>query len=270
MGPDHIKEIHRASGSNLGGRNVDGLFTKFLITLFGEENIATIIKENLVDWFKMIDDLEKAKKKVVSRSSEDTFSLKPSKACHWDQDYFNEVPDAIKKGVRLKKNGHLVISTNILTEMIAKVAHQIGEHIIKLLQEVELKGLDAILLVGGFVNSPIIVEEMRNLVGEKIRLIVPENSELCVVKGAVLFGWKRDIIRSRKNRYTYGFGSSDNFIEGEHDESRSFTNNNGEKKCNNCFHKLVTINEDLPIDKYVEFVASHPYLDGEYLSLIHI
>jgi len=77
------------------------------------------------------------------------------------------------------------------------------------------------------------------------------------VKGAVLFGWKRDIIRSRKNRYTYGFGVCRPFIEGQHDQSRNFKDIDGRKKCSNCFDILVTINDDLPIDKCVEHITSH-------------
>jgi len=77
-----------------------------------------------------------------------------------------------------------------------------------------------------------------------------------------MFGWKRDIIRTRKSRYTYGFNVSERFIEGKHDESRSFKYDNGDKMCKNCFHKLVTINDDLPIDKCVEHIGVHPYVDN--------
>jgi len=198
LGTDHIKEIYRASGSNLGGVKVDQIFIEKLESLFGKQNISQIQTENLDDWLRILEDLEKAKKKVISRSIEDTVSLKPSKVCPWDQDYFNNVPETTKEGIKWKKNGHLVVSTKVIAEIIATVASQIKEHVTKMLKEVEFDGLDAILLVGGFANSPIILEEMENLVGEKIRLIVPENSELCVVKGAVMFGWKRDIIWMEK------------------------------------------------------------------------
>jgi len=76
------------------------------------------------------------------------------------------------------KNGNLVVSTIVVGRMIATVACQIADHVTKMLKEVELKGINSILLVGGFFNSPIIIEEMKNLIGEKINLIVPDNSEL--------------------------------------------------------------------------------------------
>ena len=211
-----------------------------------------------------MEDFEKGKKKVISHSIEDTVSLKSSKMCPWDRNHFNEVCNEIKSGVELMKNGNLVVSTNLIAKMIGTVAAQIAEHICKMLQEVELNSLDAILLVGGFANSPIILKTMKELVGEAIRLIVPENSELCVVKGAVLFGWKTDIIRSRKSRYTYGFGGSRPFIDGKHDESRSFIDNKGKKWCDKSFKKLVSINDDVPIDKCVESIGVHPHSNINY------
>ena len=42
VGPDHIREIHRVSGSDLGGVKVDQLFMQHLVVLFGEENITNI------------------------------------------------------------------------------------------------------------------------------------------------------------------------------------------------------------------------------------
>ena len=77
MGPDHIREIHRVSGSDLGGVKVDQLFMQHLVVLFGEKNITNIKTENLDDWLRIKDDFEKVKKKVISQSVEDKVSLKP-------------------------------------------------------------------------------------------------------------------------------------------------------------------------------------------------
>ena len=260
MGPDHIKEFYRASGSNLGGVKVDQLFIEHLQILFGKQNISQIQTENLDEWLKIIEDFERGKKIVNSKSIEDSVLLTTSKACPWDREHFKKVSNSTKKGVELMKNGNLVVFTKVIAKMIARVASQIAEHVTDILKEVDLKDLDAILLVGGFANSPIIKEEMKNLVGEKIRLIVPENSELCVVKGAVMFAWKRDIISLRKSRYTYGFSIDKKFIEGEHDESKGYRDDvNGVKWCRNYFDKLVTINDDLPIEKCIENITLHPY-----------
>jgi len=119
-----------------------------------------------------MEDFEKGKKKVISRNIEDNISLSSSKACPWDRDYFNRNSNAKKDGVELMKNGNLDVSTKVIAKMISKVASQIADHVTEMVKEVKSNDLDAILLVGGFANSPIIIEEMKNLVGEKIRLIV--------------------------------------------------------------------------------------------------
>ena len=62
-----------------------------------------------------------------------------------------------------------------------------------------------ILLVGGFSDCQLIQEAIKeNFPKEQYRVICPGDGELCVVKGAVLFGHKTDIISTRLSRYHYG------------------------------------------------------------------
>jgi len=146
---------------------------------------------------------EKGKKKTNGE-----VSIKPSEKCPWDQQHFNGISEVVKGGAILKKSGKLVIPFNpIISKMLTAVSLKIKEHLAPIIREIRLRknNIHAVLLVGGFANSQIVIYEMNGLFGSEINVIVPETSELCVVKGAVLFGWKRNIIRSRKSRYTYGF-----------------------------------------------------------------
>jgi archaeosine-15-forming tRNA-guanine transglycosylase len=45
------------------------------------------------------------------------------------------------------------------------------------------------------------------------RVIVPEDAELAVLKGAVLFGHKPDYIVARIARYTYGVECQEDFVK---------------------------------------------------------
>jgi hypothetical protein len=63
--------------------------------------------------------------------------------------------------------------------------------------------LKMIVLVGGFSGCKIIQENIKSFFPSH-RVIVPEDAELAVLKGAVLFGHKPDYIVARIARYTYG------------------------------------------------------------------
>ena len=159
----------------------------------------------------------------------------------------------------MKSDGRLFFPQSFLSHLITDLTFRIKEYVRKLLKNHHLKEMDAILLIGGFAKSPFIREAFKKLVVNNIPVIEPKNSELCVVKGAVMFAWKRDIIRSRKSRYTYGFATEDSFIDGEHDESKVSYNEHGRKVCNDIFFKLVTIDEDLQINQCVENTCYHAY-----------
>jgi len=173
----------------MGGLKVDQLFEDLLEKLFSKDNIKEIKIQAYDEWMKVQTDFQKAKRKIKDQNNIDTISIGTSKLCPWNRDHYNNLPAAVKKGVELKSGGRLVISTSIIKDMIQKVAVSIKNHIADILREVDINSLDAILMVGGFSNSPIVFEEMKNLVNGQVPIIVPVNAELSIVMGAVLFGW---------------------------------------------------------------------------------
>ena len=60
-----------------------------------------------------------------------------------------------------------------------------------------------ILLVGGFAESPMLQRKMQETFPDH-RIIIPEESGLCVLKGAVLYGHNPAMITSRVSKHTYG------------------------------------------------------------------
>jgi hypothetical protein len=69
-------------------------------------------------------------------------------------------------------------------------------------------------------------------------VIVPEDAELAVLKGAVLFGHKPDYIAARIARYTYGVDTRRDFNP-DIDESSRCTVVDGKKKCENIFKLYI-------------------------------
>jgi hypothetical protein len=69
-------------------------------------------------------------------------------------------------------------------------------------------------------------------------VIVPEDAELAVLKGAVLFGHKTDYIVARIARYTYGVRCRKDFNPDIHEPGRCVVVN-GKKKCDNIFNLYI-------------------------------
>ena len=90
----------------------------------------------------------------------------------------------------------------------------------------------------GFSNSPILQEEVKSVI-EYTPLLVPEESELAVVKGAVTFGWKPETILARKCRYTYGIATAKRFESGTDPLSKKIFDDDGWALCSRRFGKLV-------------------------------
>ena len=90
-----------------------------------------------------------------------------------------------------------------------------------------------IVLVGGFSGCKIIQDNIKSFF-PSYRVIVPEDAELAVLKGAVLFGYKPDYIVARIARYTYGVETRDDFNPDIHEPGRCVVKN-GKKKCEHIF-----------------------------------
>eukprot|EP01083_Nonionella_stella_P068815 182994_1 len=126
---------------------------------------------------------------------------------------------------------------------------KIVDHIHKLLKKPSLKNCcNYLCFVGGFASSKYLQERMREEFGSNtpynLRLIIPKKPILSVVEGAAYFGIRKNFIKARKLRYSYGMivyltkgdarkrGISDEYIE-------KYTTNDGAEMVKNCFHVIA-------------------------------
>ena len=156
--------------------------------------------------------------------------------------------NASKRGALLNRH-RLQVPKDVIAKMIEQVANSIKSHTGFLLTENQKEKLDFIMMVGGFSNSPIVIKAIKDLVGDEMPVIVPENAELAVVQGAVIFGWKPDAFKSRKSRKTYGISMVSNFRDGKDPEHLGFLDDEGRKKCRMLFDLLVQVNEEIEINQ---------------------
>ena len=214
-----VRELYKATGGAWGGNKVDEAFVKYFCDIFSKKVINKIQEEFPTDWVDMMRDFEQIKRKISLKNPDDIFRimLRPCvKEVYLDvmngslQSVFNGDFDIKTRGASLDRY-KLQIPRLVISEMIEEVAKSISAHTTFLLQQRENAGINLVVMVGGFSSSPIVVQEVRKHVSSYIPVIVPENPELSVVQGAVMFGWKPRMFKSRKSKRTYGIETQDYF-----------------------------------------------------------
>ena len=252
-----VRELYKATGGAWGGTKVDEAFVSYFCDIFSEIVIDQLKRQYAPDWIEMMRDFETTKRKI-SLENQDEFVRMMLRPCV--HEIYQEVMDvnlntAFKnntvgtRGAMLNRH-KLQVPRSVISEMIERVAKSISAHTSFLMKQNECDNLDFIVMVGGFSNSPIVVKEIKDLVGI-LPVIVPENAELSVVQGAVMFGWRPDIFKSRKSKRTYGISMVSTFRENLDPERLMFYDDEKVKKCKMIFDRLIGVNEDIEIDQTV-------------------
>uniref|UniRef100_A0A3Q0SJW8 Heat shock protein family A (Hsp70) member 12A.2 n=1 Tax=Amphilophus citrinellus TaxID=61819 RepID=A0A3Q0SJW8_AMPCI len=239
-----LKELHKASGNDLGGQTVDRKFKEFLRELFCdgvwdefEENFPSEVQKIMHDFtlFKKTDEdvefscpynlgtLAQKKKavekffKIVQGASWDDGSIKISK--EKTRSFFDESLKGITDGLKeiLKKDF----------------------------------SIEYILLVGGYAESKILRQHIIDQFGDQCKVLCPVRPQEAVLKGAVQFGRNPAVVASRKSAFTYGVAVAERFNASKHRADKKFTNNDGEW-CEDIFMRLVQIDEDVRWNENIE------------------
>jgi hypothetical protein len=133
---------------------------------------------------------------------------------------------------------------------IEKIKATIGE----VLNSPDVKGIQYLFLVGGFAESPILQHEIRRAFSSILKVIIPQDVSLTILKGAVLFGLDPTIVNVRRSRLTYGVSVLNRFIPDYHPNEKKIVKDNIEW-CADIFDKFVLVDQsiglgDIVIRKY--------------------
>lgn len=270
-----IKEVYKATGGAWGGTMVDQAFEEYLTTMLSKGVINEVKKKNPCEWMDMMLDFERIKR-TINHDDNDDFKLFMMKPCireiyrnMYDVDLLAAFQNNINgKGASLRGPNRLKIPKNVISEMIQNVSKSIRAHADELLKKTDIQDSNFIMMVGGFSNSQIVVDDIRDLIAGRIPVIAPEEAELSVVKGAVIFGWKPDIISLRKSRKTYGISMVSNFKEGIDPQRLAFFDDDNNKKCKMVFDKLVSANQDIDTHQVVSRTYFPVYNNQTEMNII--
>ena len=201
-----MKERHRATGGAWGGTYVDQNFVKLLESIFTKDWIRSYRDENPGDWVDLMTVKFETSKRLASANS--TMYVEFPHSFH---DFVRESGSSIERCISSAKNPNLKFSRGSLAMKYAEVRklfNSVLDNIVVHLKSVIKKvgGVNYIILVGGFATSQLLQTRIRDDFEKslKLRVIIPPESSLAVVMGAVLFGHDPTQISSRCCRYSYG------------------------------------------------------------------
>ncbi|XP_052237389.1 heat shock 70 kDa protein 12B-like isoform X2 [Dreissena polymorpha] len=195
-----LKELHKATGGPWGGTMVDKAFLDFIAELIGKDALNGLKDQHKEDYIDLISEFEITKRNR-NLQSDGRVTIRIPQAMVELVNHFKRQPlqNIIQNSCHAK------------TESIDKIV----EHVSELLKTPEAKGVDTILMVGGFSESTLLQDAMRKGF-HTLKIIVPSDAGLAVLKGAVMFGQRRTFIKERVSKFTYGINITTPFDEKKH------------------------------------------------------
>ncbi|XP_052285287.1 heat shock 70 kDa protein 12A-like [Dreissena polymorpha] len=241
-----LRELHAATGGPWGGTLVNEAFEQFLAKMVTPPVFERFRAECASDWIELERDFENAKRGFSSSAGETDLRFPPELGRMYQESQKLDLRERLKedkyrKGVELVKN-NLLIKPVVMKEFFRAATAQINAHIGDLLKKRELRDVSTLLLVGGFSESRIVSEAVREF-HSRMRVIIPEGGSLAILKGAVMFGLNSRIIAERVSPYTYGVHTRKFLATGNGYPASSLKKVQGRLLVDNAFDKHIEIGE---------------------------
>ena len=252
---DTIKEIYHATGGDYGGTKVDKEFAVLLEKIFGKVFMDEFRRSHPSDWLELMNDFEVKKRSERVMTGELTRIRLPANFInllrHENGGDFNNIirqnlwPQYKIEEVKISKD-YLCLGPNIVKHFFEPAIESIVRHLKKLLKQNALRDIKLLFLVGGFSESPLLQARIREEFESQYSILIPRDAQTAVVKGAVMFGKRPNIVVERCLSETYGTDCCQSFEPGVHRfEKLRFIE--GKPKCFDIFAVLARENEKVKI-----------------------
>ena len=259
-----LEELVPASGGPWGGTSVDKKFDDFIRELLGNDVMDKFKDDSMEDFLQLFSDFEGKKRAVNAKKTgnvhmsvpfslmkllQDIYKTKNKKECM--QKVFEKSTLSIKDQVSFENN-KIKMPAEIFKGLFTSTSNNIVQHMKELFTENDFSKVNTILMVGGFSESSIVQAAVNDVFGPestdktfgKRRIIVPEESGLAVLKGAVFFGHIPNAISRRVSRYTYGIQSYPEFNPSRHPADKKVMID-GVARCKDVFFPYVRKGEQI-------------------------
>uniref|UniRef100_W5L047 Heat shock 70 kDa protein 12A-like n=1 Tax=Astyanax mexicanus TaxID=7994 RepID=W5L047_ASTMX len=245
-----LKELHRVSGSDMGGQTVDKNFKTFLRELFSRKVFDKFEENHPSELQRLMYDFSICKRCEGNVFVQCPINLK--ELASRDQDieaYFDGNIDADWD------SGQILLSGGKLKSLHADSLRSIESLIKDILKNRNLN-INYIFLVGGFALSPYVYSFVREKFDGQCKVLCPVDAQMAVLRGAVTFGMIPNVVLSRISRFTYGIAVSVLFDQTKHKGKRKYVTKEGVTFCDVSFHCLVKKDESVLFDEVREYVFS--------------
>jgi hypothetical protein len=193
----------------------------------------------LEDYIDIFREFESKKRKPIHSTSSVTIRL-PSSLSELCQEFRETglrellLQSRFENKVQVVRD-RLKIDNDVFNEFFEPTVCKIISHVKNLLTTPSVDGCAAILMVGGFSESSVLQENVKSTFKD-IKIIVPDEAGLAVLKGAVIFGHKPTTITERVCKFTYGEEVVHEYSEScKHPKGRVKIDEYGDLLCYNIF-----------------------------------
>ncbi|XP_038070790.1 uncharacterized protein LOC119739788 [Patiria miniata] len=248
-----LKELHKAAGGMYGSVSVDAEFEKLLVDIFGSDYIEEFKIKRPAGWVDLMIAFESRKRNVNPYKSNPLNVSLPFSFIDYYKKYTREtqtVEDAIwnyrSRDVTWSAQGMLRFSPEGMQQLFRPAVASIISLVEGLLNEPELKGVSYLFLAGGFAQSPLLQNQMRKKFASRLRVIIPRDVGLAILKGAVMFGLDPTAVRVRRSRLTYGVGVLNKFDPSKHPREKHVVKD-GLEWCRDVFDTFVQSDQSVAV-----------------------
>ncbi|KAL4230424.1 Heat shock 70 kDa protein 12A [Mactra antiquata] len=274
-----LKELHKASGGAWGGTKIDDAFYNFMVEITGTGTgertkvMDEFKKKHMEDYIDLFRDFEIKKRAVgPDRDSKVTFKM-PVALLTMVQQIRNKTLDETIKNTKyasdVKSTGDkLRVNQKVAKGFFHASMRSIINHVEDLLRDPSCRNIDAIVMVGGFSESPLLQHEIKQNF-RRTQIIIPNEAGLAVLKGAVIFGHRPSVIASRVSKYTYGINTNTIFDSNEHLQSKS-QYVDGVQYCKDKFDTHVRSGDTLEVGKAQTEKSYSPIYENQKEMGVHI
>ena len=221
------------------------------VEVIGEETMRQFKDNHRDDYLDLLRDFE-VKKRSIKPDIDDKITFKIPIALHETyrvingQDFSRNMMKNQELGKAITFAGDkLRIQPDKVKDLFSETSGKIVQHLKSIFRLPEVQGVETVLMVGGFSESPMLQEAIKKGFTNK-KVVIPLDAGLTVLKGAVIYGHHPTAIVSRVSKHTYGIEMYVNFNPEEHPENRRVIID-GVAKCDGVFDKHVEIGEEVKI-----------------------
>ena len=248
-----IEELAPPSGGDHGGFVVNERFESMLQEIFNvsKADFEAIKEKHSRKWIRMIwNDFENSKCEIKANDKTASITVAIHKSIRDEVKNITGISiDSLIKAYKKQEvewdadEDSIVLPYSTICNLYDPVLRKIITLIGNVLSE--CGSIEMVLLVGGFAESSLLFDKVKESVEKKYSLIEVKRTTqpvFSVAMGAVTFGLNKDIIKSRVMKHSIGVEASVEYRDGEHDP-KYLKYSGGERYCEKYFWHLVKANQ---------------------------